>query len=79
MDHRNADEDLGMVLAPWASSSSMVRGLAGVNMQRKQISQLRLLWPGVRVEATATGIWVDKTTQSLLLDDPSKGRFRRLS
>lgn len=46
---------------------------------REAIAQLRLLWPGVRVEATATGIWVDKATQSLLLDDPSKGRMRRLS
>lgn len=46
---------------------------------REAIAQLRLLWPGVRVEATATGIWVDKATQSLLLDDPSKGRIRRLS
>lgn len=46
---------------------------------REAITQLRLLWPGVRVEATATGIWVDKATQSLLLDDPSKGRIRRLN
>jgi hypothetical protein len=46
---------------------------------REAIAQLRLLWPGVRVEATTTGIWVDKATQSLLLDDPSKGRIRRLS
>ena len=46
---------------------------------KEAIAQLRLLWPGVRVEATATGVWVDKATQSLLLDDPSKGRFRRLS
>lgn len=46
---------------------------------REAIAQLRLLWPGVRVEATATGIWVDKATQSLLLDDPSKGRVRRLN
>lgn len=46
---------------------------------KEAISQLRLLWPGIRVEATATGIWVDKATQSLLLDDPSKGRIRRLS
>ena len=46
---------------------------------REAIAQLRLLWPGVRVEATDTGIWVDKATQALLLDDPSKGRMRRLS
>jgi len=46
---------------------------------REAIVQLLLLWPGVRVQATATGIWVDKATQSLLLDDPSKGRMRRLS
>lgn len=46
---------------------------------REAIEQLRLLWPGVRVEATDTGIWVDKATQTLLLDDPSKGRVRRLS
>ncbi len=46
---------------------------------REAIAQLRLLWPGVRVEATATGIWVDRATQALLLDDPSKGRVRLLS
>jgi hypothetical protein len=46
---------------------------------REAIVQLRLLWPGVRVESTATGIWVDKATQSLLLDDPTKGRMRRLN
>ena len=46
---------------------------------REAISQLRLLWPGVRVEATPTGIWVDQAAQALLLDDPSKGRMRRLS
>lgn len=45
---------------------------------KEAIAQLRLLWPGVRVEATTSGIWVDKATQSLLLDDPSKGRVRRL-
>ena len=45
---------------------------------REAITQLRLLWPGVRVQATDTGIWVDKATQTLLLDDPSKGRIRRL-
>lgn len=46
---------------------------------REAITQLRLLWPGVRVEATTTGIWVDKASQALLLDDPSKGRIRRLN
>ena len=46
---------------------------------REAITQLRLLWRGIRVEATDTGIWVDRAVQSLLLDDPSKGRLRRLS
>lgn len=46
---------------------------------REAIAQLRLLWPGVRIEAIDAGIWVDKATQTLLLDDPSKGRVRRLS
>jgi len=46
---------------------------------REAIVQLRLLWPGVRIEATTTGIWVDKATQALLLDDLSRGRVRRLS
>lgn len=46
---------------------------------REAITQLRLLWPGIRVEATETGIWVDRAVHTLLLDDPSKGRVRRLS
>ena len=46
---------------------------------REAIRMLRHLWPGCRVEAIDTGIWVDRATQPLLLDDPSKGRVRRLT
>ena len=46
---------------------------------REAIVQLRLLWPGVRIEATEAGIWVDRATRALLLDDPAKGRVRELS
>jgi len=45
---------------------------------REAIRMLRHLWPGCRVEAIDIGIWVDRATQPLLLDDPSKGRVRRL-
>lgn len=45
---------------------------------RQAIKMLRHLWPGCRVEAIEAGIWVDRATQPLLLDDPSKGRIRRL-
>ena len=45
---------------------------------REAIRMLRHLWPGVRVDAIEAGIWVDRATQPLLLDDPSKGRVRRL-
>lgn len=46
---------------------------------RQAIKMLRHLWPGCRVEAIDAGIWVDRATQPLLLDDPSKGRIRRLA
>lgn len=45
---------------------------------REAIRMLRHLWPGVRVDAIEQGIWVDRATQPLLLDDPSKGRVRLL-
>ncbi|SNT42011.1 RepA protein [Granulicella rosea] len=45
---------------------------------REAIRLLRHLWPGCRIEAIEPGIWVDRATQPLLLDDPSKGRIRRL-
>lgn len=45
---------------------------------REAIRLLRHLWPGCRLEALDHGIWVDRATQPLLLDDPTKGRIRRL-
>ena len=45
---------------------------------REAIRELRLLWPGCKVEAIAIGIWVDKAAQPLLPDDPAKNRIRRL-
>jgi hypothetical protein len=45
---------------------------------REAIRVLHTLWKGCRIEAIDTGILVDRATQPLLLDDPSKGRIRRL-
>jgi hypothetical protein len=46
---------------------------------KKAITQLRILWPEIRIDVVKEGVWVDRSIQPLLPDDPSKKRVRRLS
>jgi hypothetical protein len=46
---------------------------------KKAITQLRLVWPEIRIDIVKEGVWLDRAVQQLLPDDPSKKRVRRLS
>ncbi len=46
---------------------------------KKAITQLRILWPEIRIDVVKEGVWVDRAVEPLLPDDPSKKRVRRLS
>ena len=45
---------------------------------RQAIGVLKQLWPEVRVAEVPTGVSVDHTPTTMLPDDPSRGRVRRL-
>ena len=46
---------------------------------KKAVTQLRIVWPEIRIDVVKEGVWVDRAIQPLLPDDPTKKRVRRLS
>jgi Plasmid encoded RepA protein len=45
---------------------------------KKAIQQLRVLWPEVRIDVLKEGVWINRATQQLLPEDPSRKRVRRI-
>ena len=46
---------------------------------KKAVQQLRIVWPEIRIDVVAEGVWVDRAVQPLVPDDPTKRRLRPLS
>ena len=42
------------------------------------VRQLLILWPSVQINIVKEGVWVRKSREAFLPDDPGKGRIRRL-
>ena len=67
---------------PWATLSDQFGIDSNPRRQksyaREAIRTLRLIWPQANIEAINAGILVDRAAAPLLVDDPSRHRFRRL-